>query len=191
MRCNVRWLFVLFLLVTLNAPSIAQSSATPKSEPVASTHQSVTSEPQDVLSTAASNESLGIFVAALRTSGLAQVLKEDGSFTLFALDVQAFASLPPADLRVLLQQPAAMHLFLANYLVKENLPSNSAGTWAAVRTAGGRNLRTEIREDGVFVNTAKLKDIEIPCTNGTIHILHSIDPVLAHEAVMAVVGRTK
>lgn len=191
MRRYIHCLFVLILLLIVSSPSIAQSSATPQSESVTGTYHAVVAEPQDVLSTAASNESLGMFVAALRSSGLAQMLKEEGSFTLFALDNQAFASLPPGDLRVLLQRPAAMHLFLANYLVKQNLPSNSAGTWASVRTVGGRSLRTEIKEDGVFVNTAKLKDGDIPCTNGTIHVLHSIDPGLAHEAVMAATGRTK
>ena len=137
----------------------------------------------DLLTVAEANHSISIFVTALRSSGIARMLQDQGPLTVFALSNQAFANLPKRDLDALLTNQAAMYVLLAHYIAHGSIPKDDTANLLSARTLMGAKLRTDIRSEGSYVNGAKLSQSEIRCTNGVIHVLDSFDPGLVHDAV--------
>ena len=147
------------------------------------------SQPQDLLSVAESNRSIGMFVAAARSSGMAKTLKEEGPFTLFAVRNQAFANLPKEDRETLMTNPGAMHFLLAHYVVRGDVNAEDSAGLESARTLDGMRLRVDVRSEGVYVNGSRLGQDTIHCANGTIYVLDHFDPGWVHEALGLV--RTK
>jgi len=141
------------------------------------------SHAQDLLAAAQTDRSLGMFVAAVRSSGLAKVLREEGSLTVFALSNQAFASLHKDQLEALLKHPPALHFLLARYIVPGTVLSDDADHWTSARTLAGVKLRADLRSEGTYVNGAKLGHQPIRGSNGAVYILNTIDLALVQESL--------
>jgi uncharacterized surface protein with fasciclin (FAS1) repeats len=171
--------FCVFLLILISAPVVAQLTAVVPADTTS-----------DILSTLSSADSLNMFARELRSSGLADSLREAGPITVFALDNKALAAIPDSELHRLLGSSAAMQFFLANYIVKGKLSREHVETWDSTRTLQGKRVRTEQRNEGTFVNGARLME-EISCTNGTIYVLHTVDPALVEQAVALAKGSVK
>lgn len=169
-------LLYVLLLTLISTPVIAQLTAP---APAA-----------DILSTLNSQDSLNIFAREFRSTGLANNLRQPGSFTVFALDNKALSALPEKDLHLLLSSRAAMQSLLANYIAKGNFSREHLETQDSAKTLQGKRLRTEQRNEATFVNGARLGE-EIQCTNGTIYVLHTIDPALVEQAVALAKGSVK
>jgi len=141
---------------------------------------------RDLLSVAQSDRSLSMFVTAVQSSGMAEMLRQEGPLTVFALSNRAFANLSKEDMESLLSSPAAMHILLAHYVVHGNIPQDDAADLLSARTLLGVKLRTDIRSEGSYVNGAKLNQNEILCSNGIIRVLDRFDPGLVHDAISTV-----
>jgi len=146
----------------------------------------LTSDGQDLLSIAQTDHSLGMFVAAVHSSGLAKVLREDGSLTVFAPSNQAFAGLHKDQLDSLLAHPSAMHLLLSRYIVRGTALPDDAARLSSARTLAGVKLRVDVRSEVAYVNGAKLSHEPVRCANGVIYILNTVDPGLVRQALAVV-----
>ncbi len=124
-----------------------------------------------------------MFVVAMRLSGMAKMLRDEGPLTVFALSNRAFANIGKEDLEALVTNRAAMHLLLADYVVRGNLAENDTENLLSARTLLGVRLRIDIRSEGSYVNGAKLSQPSIVCANGMIHVLDAVHPGLVHRAI--------
>lgn len=147
------------------------------------------SQSRDLLSVAESDRSIGMFVAAARSSGMAKTLKEEGPFTLFAVRNQAFANLPKEDRETLMTNPGAMHFLLAHYVVRGNVNVEDSAALESARTLDGMRLRVDVRSEGIYVNGSKLGHGTIHRANGTLYVLDHFDPGWVHDALA--LARTK
>jgi uncharacterized surface protein with fasciclin (FAS1) repeats len=145
---------------------------------------------EGLLTAAAADHTLSMFVAALQSSGLASRLRDGGPLTVFALPNQAFANLGKEDLETLLANRVAMHALLAHYVAHGSISNDDRTNLSSARTLLGARLRTYFRGEDAYVNGAKLGPSDTRCTNGVIHLLNSFDPGLVHDAVaVAKAGR--
>jgi uncharacterized surface protein with fasciclin (FAS1) repeats len=180
---NLRIFAALMLLAGL---AIAQDVTRDPSRPL----DPSANQARDLFSAARSDDSLSMFVTAVQSSGMAKMLREEGPLTVFALSNRAFANLPKKDLEALLSNHAAMHILIAHYIAHGNIPQGDTEELLSARTLVGVKLRTDVRDEGYYVNGAKLNQIEIPCANGAIYVLDRFDPGLIHDA-LALATRTK
>jgi uncharacterized surface protein with fasciclin (FAS1) repeats len=138
---------------------------------------------RDLLTTAQANPSLSMFMMAMQSSGIAKMLQEPGSLTVFALSNRAFANLTKDQMDVLLTNPAAMQILLAHYVARGRIRKADTETLASAQTVMGVKLRADVRGEGPYVNGAKLDQGDIRCTNGILHVLDSFDGGLVHAAI--------
>jgi uncharacterized surface protein with fasciclin (FAS1) repeats len=98
---------------------------------------------RDVLGTAEANESLTMFVAGLRATGAATMLKKDELWTVFAPSNQAFTNIPKKDFEILMANGAAMQILLAHYIVHGSIGTADEANLSSARTLLGLKLRTD------------------------------------------------
>jgi len=151
---------------TLNAVS----SKTPD---IASTS---TARGKNVVDTAAANGSFKTFGNALRRSGLADTLRGEGPFTLFAPTDAAFEQLPVGLLDNWLKPENKDELIdVMNYHVLAGRSSAAdIGQLATARTLQGQSAPIAISGSKVSIGGACLTAPDITASNG---VLHGIDKV--------------
>jgi len=122
-------------------------------------------------------------VTAVTAANLGGALSGTGPFTVLAPTDAAFAALGQATIDALLQPSA--QATLAGILSYHVVPGNvAAGDALAVELAAslqGRQVLFAAPNGEARVNGARIRQINIPCTNGVIHVLDAVleipDPI--------------
>lgn len=153
----------------MNTPSNA-SSNTPD---IASTS---TAPGKNVVDMAAANGSFKTFGNALRRSGLADTLKGEGPFTLFAPTDAAFEKLPAGQLDTWLKPENKDELMdVMNYhVVAGHSSAADIGKLAKAETLHGQSAPIAVSGSKVSIDGAHLSSPDIAASNG---VLHGIDKV--------------
>ena len=131
-------------------------------------------------------EEFSTLEAALEAAELTEALMGDGPFTVFAPPNEAFDALPDGVLEALLM-PENLDLLtdiLTYHVVPDSVMSGDLAP-GLVETLEGSDLTVAIDEDMATVDDAEIVAVDIPATNGVIHI---IDGVLVPEEVAAALG---
>lgn len=134
------------------------------------------SEP-DVVDILASNDQFSTLVAAVTAADLAETLKGDGPFTIFAPTNAAFAALPAGTVENLLlpENKDTLVSILTYHVVPGAVTSDQlAGQRLDVATVQGQTVHINAT-DGVKVNNANVTQADITGSNG---VIHRIDRVL-------------
>ncbi|MBB95924.1 MAG: Nex18 symbiotically induced protein [Rhodobacteraceae bacterium] len=134
----------------------------------------------DIVDTAVSAGSFNTLVAAVQAAGLAETLKGDGPFTVFAPTDEAFAALPAGTVENLLKPENRDQLvqILTYHVVPAKVMSGDiAGKKAKVLTVEGDRLSVNAR-NGVRVDNGKVVTADVEASNWVIHV---IDTVLIPE----------
>ncbi|MBO3461587.1 fasciclin domain-containing protein [Aetokthonos hydrillicola Thurmond2011] len=132
----------------------------------------------DIFSRAASSRSFTTLTSLLKTAGLADTLRESGSYTVFAPTNQAFAALPQDTLRRL-QQPAnrqTLIKILKYHVVPEKLTATKLSD-GQITTMEGQPINVQVgsANDQIDVNNARVILPNIQASNG---VIHAVDKVL-------------
>jgi len=133
---------------------------------------------QNVVERAAEAGQFDMFVSALRQTGLAVELRGPGPFTLFAPTDAAFADMPDAEQRRLLNpaDPEQLERLLAFHVVPGALPSDRLnGTAAIVQTLAPHPLAFNGTATPINVGGARVTTTDLEAVNG---IVHGVDRVL-------------
>ena len=142
--------------------------------------------PQSVVATLQAR-GFSTLVAAVQAAGLAATLSGPGPFTVLAPTDAAFAALPPGTLDTLLLP--ANQADLARILTYHVLPSRTnAGAALAgelAETVQGASVLFRLQDDRAQVNGTRLRSINIPCTNGVVHVIDAVLTVPAPIAATA------
>jgi uncharacterized surface protein with fasciclin (FAS1) repeats len=124
--------------------------------------------------------------AAIKTVGMEAMLDAPGNFTLFAPNDRAFDRYGPSNVQALISDSAALTKFLEYHLLPERLYS-SALRDGIVKSSNGINIRVDVDNKGSHKGRktrlngwVKIKEFDITCSNGVIHVLQDVLPVPAN-----------
>ncbi len=131
----------------------------------------------DIVSLAASSSDFSTLASLLQTSGLADILRQQGPFTIFAPTNQAFAALPPETLERLQKPENREELIkILNYHVV-------SGQFAANQLSPGElktvennpvNIQVDPASNQIVVNNASVIQPNIQASNGVIHAINQV-----------------
>lgn len=128
----------------------------------------------DIVDTAATQEGLTKFNEVVMASDLAVTLKEEGPYTVFAPSDDAFAALPEGSLEALMADKDALNNAANSHVVLGELMAEALAAQAELTSASGKVLAIESREDGLYVNGAKIIISDIKASNGIIHVIDTV-----------------
>lgn len=137
----------------------------------------MTDTKHDIVDTAVAAGSFTTLVAAVGAAGLADTLKGEGPFTVFAPTDTAFAALPAGTVDDLVKpenKDKLTAILLLHVLPGAVRADDVTGKVLDPATVGGATVHVD-GTDGVTVNGARVVTADITCTNG---VIHAIDTVL-------------
>ena len=136
------------------------------------------SQAADIVDIAASDKNFSTLVAAVKAAGLAETLKGDGPFTVFAPTNAAFAKLPRGTVQNLLkpENKAKLVALLTYHVVPGKVTAADVVKLknnTPVKSVQGSAIRVRTRP-GVMVNNAKVIKTDILADNGVIHVIDTV-----------------
>ncbi len=127
----------------------------------------------NIVETAVAAGNFKTLAAALQAAGLVDTLEGDGPFTVFAPTDEAFAKLPPGTVEGLLQDKAKLTEILTFHVVKGVVTSAEVVKLSSATTLSGKVASIDTR-DGVRIDGAKVIKVDIPASNGVIHVIDTV-----------------
>ena len=138
-------------------------------------------ERKSIVETAVGAGQFKTLAAALTAGGLVEALEGKGPFTVFAPTDAAFGKLPKGTLETLLkpENKATLVAILKHHVVSGSVPAKKVVALTAAATLNGQRVDVSTKKGTVMIDSAKVIQADIHCTNGVIHV---IDKVLIPEA---------
>jgi uncharacterized surface protein with fasciclin (FAS1) repeats len=127
----------------------------------------------DIVDTAVAAGQFDTLVKAVKAAGLADTLKGDGPFTVFAPTDAAFAKLPAGTVDSLLKDKDKLAQILTYHVVPGKVMSSEVKT-GAVPTVQGQPLNVVVERGGVKVNEARVVKADVVASNGVIHVIDTV-----------------
>lgn len=127
----------------------------------------------DLVDIAAKSGNFKVFVAALKTTGFSETLRNTGPYTVFAPSDDAFAKLPAgtwdtlAKNKIRLAKVLSYHVVPGKMLVTEVKPGK-------MKTTQGEMLSLTSDNGKVTVNGANVTESDISADNGVIHAIDAV-----------------
>ncbi|MGE5660270.1 MAG: fasciclin domain-containing protein [Actinomycetota bacterium] len=135
----------------------------------------------DLLDTAINANCFTTLVAAINAASLAQGLKTEGPFTVFAPTDEAFSKLPSGTVEALLEDiPKLIQVLTYHILPNQKIMAADVSKENSLSTSEGSTLKIDSSADGIQVNGAKIITPDVEADNGVIHI---IDTVLIPQSI--------
>ena len=130
----------------------------------------------DIVDTAVSAGSFNTLVTAVTAAGLADTLKGEGPFTVFAPTDDAFAKLPEGTVEDLLKPENIEKLkgILTYHVVAGKVMAADAVKLDAAPTVNGKSIAISQKEGAVYVDNAKVIQADIEASNGVIHVIDTV-----------------
>jgi transforming growth factor-beta-induced protein len=134
------------------------------------------SEKMDIVATADKAGAFKTLLAAAKAAGLVETLQGDGPLTVFAPTDEAFAKLPEGTVATLLKPENKDQLVavLTYHVVAGKIYSDKALEAGEATTVQGGSILIEKKDDGVFINNARLVKADVKASNGVIHVIDTV-----------------
>lgn len=131
---------------------------------------------KDIVDTAVSAGSFKTLARALDAADLVQTLKGKGPFTVFAPTDQAFAKLPSGTLEMLLkpENKAKLRRILTYHVVSRDVRSTDVARMTSAKSVSGDMLKIAVHDGAVSIDSAHVVKVDIPASNGVIHVIDSV-----------------
>lgn len=130
--------------------------------------------PVSVADTIARDPQLSTLNGLVRQAGLADTLRADGPYTMFAPTNDAFQAVPAKTMDELAHNPARLKDVLNYHVVAGRVMAAEVKN-GNTKTAQGANLALSKAGDFVTVEEAMVQKADIVATNG---VIHTVDRVL-------------
>ena len=130
----------------------------------------------DIVDTAVAAGSFKTLVAAVTAAGLAETLKSEGPFTVFAPSDDAFAKLPAGTVDELVKpenKDKLTKILTLHVVPGKVMAADVTGQKMAPASVSGETLDID-GTDGVVVSGATVISADIECTNGVIHVIDTV-----------------
>ena len=128
---------------------------------------------KDIVETAMAAGSFETLVAAIQAAGLADTLKGDGPFTVFAPTDEAFAKLPEGTIEALLADKKKLTAILTYHVVAGKVDSTQVASLDSAKTVQGQTVAIDT-SNGVAINDSKVIQADIATSNGIIHVIDTV-----------------
>jgi uncharacterized surface protein with fasciclin (FAS1) repeats len=134
--------------------------------------RSLKAEPaKDIVATAVESGKFKTLAIALDKAGLVETLKGKGPFTVFAPTDEAFAKIPEATLKAVLNDKEKLtKILMAHVVVGKSVMSSDVAKLDGTKVNGF----TISTKGGVKVGNANVVKADIGCSNGVIHVIDSV-----------------
>ena len=131
---------------------------------------------KDIVDTATAVGSFTTLVAAVEAADLAETLKGEGPFTVFAPTDEAFAKLPEGTLDDLLkpENKAKLQAILTYHVVPGKVMAADVTQLESAKTVNGQMLTINTENGAVMIENAKVAKADIETSNGVIHIIDAV-----------------
>jgi len=128
----------------------------------------------DIVETAVEAGSFETLTTAVEEAGLADTLKEEGPYTVFAPTDEAFAQLPEGTVSSLLEPENQDKLtdILLYHVVAGEVTSDQIVD-GELKTVGGESVYIST-DQGVQINDANVVKADIAADNGVIHVIDQV-----------------
>ncbi|KAM7374497.1 hypothetical protein PAMP_007150 [Pampus punctatissimus] len=116
-----------------------------------------------------------IFLSLMETAGLTDLLKQEGSYTVFAPLDDAFDSLSNEDYDLLKSDLNVLRTILL-YHISNGIFINGGlegGVTNLLKTLQGKNLQV-LANNSIYVNSVNVSDSDLMATNGVIHVVRNV-----------------
>ena len=129
----------------------------------------------NILTLAVRSEDHETLVAAVQAAEMENILVNAGPLTVFAPTDEAFAALPEGTVDELLKPENRQTLYnvVASHASPGNFPLDRLQKEDRLYQATGHYVDVETREDGTYVNGAKIL-ASVPASNGIIHVVDKV-----------------
>ena len=130
----------------------------------------------DIVDTAVAAGNFKTLVAAVQAAGLAETLKGEGPFTVFAPTDEAFAKLPAGTVDDLLKpenKDKLVAILTYHVVPGKVMAADVSGKETKAKTVQGSEV-TVNGTDGVMVDGAKVVQADIAADNGVIHVIDAV-----------------
>jgi uncharacterized surface protein with fasciclin (FAS1) repeats len=124
--------------------------------------------PGTIVQALQADEHLAPLADAIDRAGLTETLSGKGPFTLFVPADFVMDNIP----QDILNDATKLKDFLEYHVVEGDLRSQDVFKAGTLTTLNGEQLTIEERGENGFVNDAQIIDVNIPATNGTIHMIN-------------------
>uniref|UniRef100_A0A8C3G4G6 Periostin n=1 Tax=Cyclopterus lumpus TaxID=8103 RepID=A0A8C3G4G6_CYCLU len=117
-----------------------------------------------------------IFLSLMETAGLTDLLKQEGSYTIFAPTDDAFANLSREDFALLKSDLNALRIILL-YHFSNGIFINGGlegGVTNLLKTLQGNNLQVISVNNSINVNSVDVAESDLMATNGVIHVVKNV-----------------
>ncbi|XP_008295902.1 periostin isoform X2 [Stegastes partitus] len=117
-----------------------------------------------------------IFLTLMETAGLDELLKQEGSYTIFAPTDDAFDGLSKEDFALLKSDVNALRTILL-YHFSNGVFINGGlegGVTNLLKTFQGNNLQVISVNNSIHVNSVDVPDSDLMATNGVIHVVKNV-----------------
>eukprot|EP00064_Thunnus_orientalis_P001374 superscaffoldBa00000093_g1377 len=117
-----------------------------------------------------------IFLSLMETAGLIDLLKQEGSYTIFAPTDDAFNGLSEEDLALLKSDVNALRTILL-YHISNGVFINGGlegGVTNLLKTVQGNNIQVLSVNNSIHVNSVDVPDSDLMATNGVIHVVKNV-----------------
>lgn len=138
----------------------------------------------DIVDTAVAAGTFKTLVAAVTAAGLAETLKGNGPFTVFAPSDDAFAKLPAGTVEELVkpENKGKLAKILKFHVVAGKVTSKDViGKKLSQKSLLGEELQVD-GSKGVVINGATVTAADIECSNGIIHVIDAVMMPKADDA---------
>jgi uncharacterized surface protein with fasciclin (FAS1) repeats len=139
---------------------------------------------KDLVDTAMAAGNFKMLASLLGTAGLAEVLKGQGPYTVFAPTDDAFAQISPESLEALKNNPGKLEALLKYHVVEGVLKPSDLKTLTETQTLGGVPISITVSGDTTTVNGVKVSKSDGESSNG---VIYPIDSVLVPPGMKGVV----
>jgi uncharacterized surface protein with fasciclin (FAS1) repeats len=131
---------------------------------------------KDIVDTAVAAGQFKTLASALDAAGLVGTLKGEGPFTVFAPTDEAFAKLPAGTLEDLLKPENKDKLvaILTYHVVPGKVEAADVAKLDEAKTVNGKMVDIKVEGDTAMVNNAKVTKVDIPASNGVIHVIDTV-----------------
>lgn len=131
---------------------------------------------QNIVETASSAGNFETLCTAVKTAELVETLQGEGPFTVFAPTDDAFAKLPSGTIEDLLKPENKEKLvsILTYHVVPGKVMASEVTQMSEAETVNGQSISVRIEGDSVMVDSAKVVETDIECSNGIIHVIDSV-----------------
>ncbi|WP_013334297.1 fasciclin domain-containing protein [Gloeothece verrucosa] len=129
----------------------------------------------DLLDTAINAGCFTTLVDAINAASMAQALKTEGPFTVFAPTDEAFSKLPSGTVETLLENIPDLIAILRYHIIPDqiilaaDIPQNQS-----LETSEGSSVKIQVSDDSIHINEAKVINTDVKADNGVIHVIDSV-----------------